>query len=98
MSIRLSKTAPWNPNLWNSYRDRYAEVDGRYFKVSADSLDSLWAVEEIDADGETLWDTPDGKYDHRRHGEIDLKFFRWAIRLSEARELIERETTNQEGA
>lgn len=97
MTIRLSKIAPWNSGLRNGYRDRFAEVDGRYFKVSAESLDSLWAVEEVDADGETLWDTPDGKYDYKRHGEIDLKFFAWAMRLSEARELIERETTNQEG-
>lgn len=93
MSIRLHKTAPWNSRLINSYRDRYTQVDGRYFKVSADSLDSMWGVEEISADGETLWDTLDGKYDYRRHGEIDLKFFRWAFRLSDARKLIEEETS-----
>jgi hypothetical protein len=93
MSIRLSQTAPWNPRLRNSYRDRYTEVGGRYFKVSADSLESLWTVEEVDFDGETLWDTPDGAYDYRRDGDADLKFLKHAFRLSDARELIEQEVT-----
>ena len=93
MSIRLHKTAPWNSNLINSYRDRYTEVDGRYFKVSADSLDSLWTVEEIDADGETLWDTIDGKYNFRRDGDPSLKFLSHVFRLSDARKLIQEETS-----
>lgn len=52
--VKLSKTAPWNPRLTNSYRDRYAQVGDRYFKVSADTLESLWTIEEIDADGEVI--------------------------------------------
>ena len=49
-TITLHQTAPWNDRLTNPYRTRYATVDGRYFKVEADSLDAPWFVWEIDAD------------------------------------------------
>jgi hypothetical protein len=54
VTIRLSQTAPWNSELTNPYRTRYAEVDGRYFKVSAINLQADWDVEEITADDVTI--------------------------------------------
>lgn len=49
--IRLSKVAPWNADLRNTYRQRYTQVGGRYFKLEADHLDAPWFVYEINADG-----------------------------------------------
>ena len=49
--ITLHQVAPWNRALRNTYRDRFAEVEGRYFKVSADGLQASWDVDEIDAEG-----------------------------------------------
>lgn len=46
--VTLHQTAPWNDRLTNPYRTRYAQVDGRYFKVEADRLDAPWFVFEID--------------------------------------------------
>ena len=93
MTVRLSQVAPWNPRLRNGYRDRFTEVAGRYFMVSADSLDSMWTVAEVDFDGEPLWDTPDGKFDYSRYPDANLTFLHFAARLSEAREQIEEETS-----
>jgi hypothetical protein len=56
--IRLSQVAPWNRRLTNPYRTRYAQHDGRYFKVSADSLNDVWMVYEIDHDGDILKQDP----------------------------------------
>jgi hypothetical protein len=78
MSVVLSKIAPWNPRLRNTYRERYAEAGGRYFKVSAEWLDSPWWVEEIDFDGEPV-----------REPSGDFRFLKLALRLSDARALIE---------
>jgi hypothetical protein len=49
--IRLSQRAPWNDRLGNPYRTRYAQVDGRRFKIEADRLDALWFVWEVQHDG-----------------------------------------------
>ncbi len=49
-AITLSQVAPWNARLRNPYRTRFAEVDGRYFKVAADYLNAPWFVWEIDRD------------------------------------------------
>jgi hypothetical protein len=84
-TVRLSQTAPWattqeinlNSRLRNTYRDRFAYVAGRRFKLSAEYLYSPWWIEEVDHDGEPLWNEEDG-----------FKFGRWAFRLSEAREII----------
>jgi len=75
--ITLCRTAPWNPALRNSYRDRFAEHAGRFWKVSADSLDSMWWVEEIDRDGQPFM-----------AGSEYVSPCGWALRLSEARDLI----------
>lgn len=75
MKIILSQTAPWNPRLRNGYRDRYTEAGGRYFKIHAEYLGGVWFIEEIDKDGESLW-----------QNYSDL-----ALRLSEARQKIEAE-------
>jgi hypothetical protein len=53
--IKLSQTAPWNPRLINGYKDRYTEAGGRYFKVHAEYIGGIWYIEEIDKDGESLW-------------------------------------------
>jgi hypothetical protein len=52
--IRLSQTAPWNSKLRNTYRTRYAQHAGRYFRIYAEYLNSGWYVEEIDTDGERI--------------------------------------------
>ena len=54
MTVRLSQTAPWNPRLGNPYRTRWAQVGDRYFKVSADGLNTVWDIEEVDAEGKLL--------------------------------------------
>jgi len=53
-SIRLSQVAPWNSELRNPYRTRWAQVGDRMFKVYADSLDGPWFVEVVDHDGEQI--------------------------------------------
>lgn len=77
--IVLRKTARWNPALRNRYRERYAEHGGRYWKVSADSLDSMWWVEEVGYDGEAFFNG----YEH-------VSPCGWAFNLSAARHLIAR--------
>ncbi len=57
--IRLSQTAPWNPELTNPYRTRYAEHGGRYFKATSYSLSEYWFVWEVDHDGEIPGDPKD---------------------------------------
>jgi hypothetical protein len=54
VTVVLSQIAPWNPRLGNPYRTRWAQVGDRRFKVSSDSLDGLWMVDEVDEDGEPL--------------------------------------------
>lgn len=76
--VVLHQTAPWNPRLRNGYRERYAQVGGRYFKVSADGLRSWWWCEEIDADGQPLVRRPAYK----------LVWGDWARNLDEARGLV----------
>lgn len=49
--IRLHFTAPWNPKLRNTYRQRFTQVDNRYFQVEAQWLHDPWTVNEIDRDG-----------------------------------------------
>lgn len=61
MKITLTQTAKWNSRLTNPYRTRYAEAGGRYFRVSAQTLNSLWDIEEINADGT---DQLDGYFDY----------------------------------
>lgn len=56
--IHLSQVAPWNNELRNPYRTRYAEHAGRYFRVEADRLDGWWFVNEITADGEEIFGRP----------------------------------------
>lgn len=90
-TIRLSQTASWNPELRNPYRTRYAEVAGRYFRIEATSLDAMWWVEEIDADGETLTIEVEGeplfggRLPSRRE---QIVWGKWAFRLSDARQAI----------
>lgn len=57
--VVLSQTAPWvkatgyvSHRLQNTYRERFTEVAGRKFRVSASGLNSLWDIEE--KDGELL--------------------------------------------
>lgn len=57
--MRLSKIAPWNSDLRNPYRTRYAEHGGRYFRVQADHLRATWDLEEIDRAGNAIA-KPDG--------------------------------------
>lgn len=57
--IRLSQTAPWNPELTNPYRTRYAEHGGRYFRAESHYLGGHWFVWEIDRDGEIPGDPKD---------------------------------------
>lgn len=52
--ITLSQTAPWNPELTNPYRTRWAAAGGRYFKVSAETMTGTWDVDEVSAAGEWL--------------------------------------------
>lgn len=59
--VVLSRTAPWvkatgyvSRRLQNTYRERFTEVAGRKFRVSASGLNSLWDIEEIAEDGELL--------------------------------------------
>jgi len=52
--ITFSQVAKWNATLTNPYRTRYAGWDGRYFKVSAETINGVWDVEEIDANGNPL--------------------------------------------
>lgn len=54
-AVKLSQTAPWNRNLRNWYRQRYAEVGGHYFLVESTRMrEKIWTVWEIDADGEKV--------------------------------------------
>lgn len=77
--VKLTQTASWNPRLTNPYRTRYATAGGRYFKVWAETLASLYLVEEITADGEFI--------DYVGEGGNCVVF-----RLSDARKLIEEAT------
>lgn len=72
--VVLHQRAPWNARLPHTYRQRYAEVDGRYFHVEADSLDAPWFVWEIDRDGGLLGG-PDAAF-------VALAFNLPAIRLA----------------
>ncbi|UVF61152.1 hypothetical protein SEA_AOKA_28 [Arthrobacter phage Aoka] len=74
-SVRLSMRAPWDQSLGNPYRTRWAEVNGRYFRVAAETLDTPWLVDEVTAAGEWLDMVPDGV----------------TFRLSDARMAIARE-------
>jgi hypothetical protein len=53
--VKLHKHAPWrtgwDPALCRTYREWFTEVDGRYFRVSAEGLYTWWDLEEITADG-----------------------------------------------
>ena len=54
-AVKLSQIAPWNRNLRNWYRQRYAVVGGRYFLVESSRMhEKVWTVWEIDAGGEKL--------------------------------------------
>ena len=52
--IVLSQVAPWNPALRNPYRTRWTTAGGRFFKVEADGLYTLWSVSEVDEAGELI--------------------------------------------
>lgn len=56
--IHLHKVAPWNPKLRNSYRERFAQVGDRYFRVESGRMDAPWLVFEIDASGDLVDDRP----------------------------------------
>lgn len=73
MTIRLSKTAPWNTRLGNPYRTRYAQVGDMKFRISADDLTQIWWVEHVDHDGNFIDD--------------DKSRIAWG--LTQAREIIE---------
>lgn len=81
-AIRLSQVAPWNPRLGNPYRTRWCEVDGRKFKIYAASLDALWEIDEVDADGDVIGDVVvvDGTPKLVNHGLITI-----ALTLAEAK-------------
>ncbi len=76
-TVRLHQVAPWNKRLTNPYRTRYAQHGGRYFKVSADSLNDVWMVYEIDHDDDIL------------KQDIDTSFVALAFTLAQARLAIE---------
>jgi hypothetical protein len=49
-AIHLSKTAPWNPRVRRTYREWFAQVDGRRFRIEADRLDAPWFIWEVEHD------------------------------------------------
>ena len=83
--VTLTQVASRNTSPTNPYRTRYATSGGRFFKVSASSLDSAWYVEELNEDGTTvarpLIDNPD----YRNVDDWDFGFSSWVFTLAEAR-------------
>lgn len=73
--VVLHHTAPWNARLVNDYRTRWAQHNGRMFKVASESLDGAWWVEIVDADG--------ARVDPMQPGTLRL-----ATTLADAREII----------
>lgn len=105
MAIVFSQTAPWsdgkNPLLRNGYRTRFAQVGDRYFKISAEHLNDMWTVEEINADGTDYYRVTRDDLTYAQalqaslagdRGAIDWGFRDLVFRLSEAREAIAKET------
>lgn len=91
MSARvvLSQTAPWNSRLGNPYRTRWALVEGRRFKVSADHLNDMWTVEEVDEAGKGLTlRSPARGEDAADPANWEFGFRALAFTLAEARRLI----------
>lgn len=82
-SIRLQKTHPISGRR-NSYRERWALVNGRVFHVSADSLYGVWTVED---DDEHL-----SPREALAFIESDEHRMALAFTLAEAREIIARWT------
>jgi hypothetical protein len=100
-AIRLSKVAPWNRDLRNSYRDRFTIVGGRRFRVFAESLDGLWFIEEVEEDGEPIiFRGADGKprtirSERGAFASFDFGFMGSAMRLSDARRVIAKECSRE---
>jgi hypothetical protein len=100
--IVLSRTAPWatpdeiraNVRLRNGYRERFAYVNGRCFRIDAEYRDSTWYIEEVEPDGEPLIGRDEHgdrivvRDDDGRFQTFDFGFGRWASTLAEAREII----------
>lgn len=88
--IKLSQTATWNSSLTNPYRTRYATAGGRYFKVSAQHLNDMWAVEEINEDGSMYAVVlhPEVPVWERTAEDIDFGLFEHVFTLAQAREAI----------
>lgn len=87
--VTLSQTAPWDSRLGNPYRTRWALVDGRRFKVSADHLNDMWAVEEVDEEGVALiLRRPARGEDLTDPANYEFGFSALAFTLAEARRLI----------
>lgn len=93
MTITLSQTASWNRQLRNGYRTRYATAAGRFFKVSATSLHSMWDVDEINADGSMYVAPLVADPDPADAADWDFGINTAVFTLAEARALIEKETT-----
>lgn len=94
--IALSKTAPWNSALTNGYRDRFAQVGERRFKVYAESLEAGWYIEEVDHDGEPLVKSFDTS--RPRDEWFEFGFMASAMTLAEARRIIAEECNDNHRA
>lgn len=92
--VTLSQVAPWNARLGNPYRTRWAMVAGRRFKVSADHLNDMWTVEEVDENGEGLvLRRPAKGEDITDPANYDFGFTALVFTLAEARAAIAAEAT-----
>ena len=70
---------------------RFAYVGERMFRIERESWGFGWYVTEVFSSGLATWVAPDGteSIHARAHGfDHDLKFLRYASRLSEARRVI----------
>lgn len=54
MSVTLHQIAPWNDRLRNPYRTRWAQVGDHRYKVSAEWLNGMWTVEQVNEDGDWM--------------------------------------------
>lgn len=100
-TVTFSQTAPWsdgtNRLLRNGYRSRFTQVGQRYFKVSAQHLNDMWYVEQINADGTDYSEHREGLTHSQAvsafldgdTGALSFGLNEYVFRLSEAREAIQ---------
>lgn len=94
MKVQLSQKAPWNFRLGNPYRTRWTEVNGRFFKVSADHLNAIWEIEEVDYNGNALvLRRPQKGEDLTDPKNYEFGWSDYALTLAQAREKIAEEAS-----